>query len=130
MKKHVATIELNLTETKRTEEVLTHEPRCADEAYNDSICYHAVFDNGYCAYVHIVGVPFNEKKGVSNLPYVEVEIVDRDDYISTYFNIDNKDFFGTHSVLFEDAVYELNIRKDKSIDYLISVQCLVNLFLR
>ena len=126
MKKHTATIELNLTEANRVEEALTHEPRCADEAYNDSLCYHTVFDNGYRAYVYIVGVNFSEKEGASNLPYVEVEIVDNDDYISAYLNIDNKNFFGTHSIPFDEAIYELNIRKDESIDCLTSVQCIIN----
>lgn len=126
MKKHTATIELSLAEANRVENILTHEPRCADEAYNDSICYHAAFDNGYRAYVYIVGVNFSEKVGANNLPYVEVEIVDNDDYISAYFNIANSNLFGTHSILFNDETYELVIDKDKSIDCLASVQCIIN----
>ena len=126
MKKHTATIELNLAEANRIENILTHEPRCADEAYDDSICYHATFDNGYRAYVYIVGVNFSEKAGANNLPYVEVEIVDNDDYISAYFNIANSNFFGIHSTLFNDETYELVINKDKSIDCLASVQCIIN----
>ena len=126
MKKHTATIELNFAEANRVEDILSHEPRCADEAYNGSICYHAAFDDGSRAYVYIIGVSFSEGGGVTNLPYVEVEIVDSDDYISTYLNIANDYFFGTHNTFFNDEIYELIINKDESIDCLTSVQCIIN----